>query len=136
MRWPGKLLANGIYAKVELFPTQELPSAMPNVKEQSTVPKFTLEQRYEAPLRGLDNGVINAFQKAADVYGLRKSSLGQQKRSHQMWDITHQEQQSFTTAAEEAIVKWIRKLDDYGFSPGIDNLLGMVKQLAKHDFER
>jgi hypothetical protein len=48
----------------------------------------------------------------------------------------NQEQQTFTAAAEKAIVKWILKLDDFGFSPGIDHLMGMVKHLVKLDFQR
>jgi len=33
-------------------------------------------------------------------------------------------------------VKWILKLDDFGFSPRIDHLMGMVKHLAKLDFQK
>ena len=29
------------------------------------------------------------------------------------------------------MVKWILKLDDFGFSPRVDNLMGLVKHLAK-----
>jgi len=72
-----------------------------------------LEQRYEAALNGLDTVVFSSLQKAAEAYGLPKSSLGHQKNSHQTREITHQEQQTFTPAAEKAIVKWILKLDDF-----------------------
>jgi hypothetical protein len=109
---------------------------MPKVKERSNIPKFTLEQRYEAALKGLDTGVFSSLQKAAEAYGLPKSSLGHRKNSRQTREIAHQEQQTFTPAAEKAIVKWILKLDEFGFSPRIDHLMGMVKHLAKLDFQR
>ena len=38
--------------------------------------------------------------------------------------------------AEKAIEKWILKLDDYGFSPRIDILMGLVKHLAKDERHR
>jgi hypothetical protein len=77
---------------------------MPKVKERSNIPKFTLEQRYEAALKGLDTGVFSSLQKAAEAYGLPKSSLGHRKNGRQMRGIAHQEQQLFTPAAEKAIV--------------------------------
>jgi len=86
---------------------------MPKVTVESNIPKFTLEQCYEAALKGLDTGVFSSLQEAADAYGLPKSSLGHRKNGRQTRDIAHQDQQIFTPAAEKAIVKWILKLDDF-----------------------
>jgi len=109
---------------------------MPKVTEQSNIPKFTLQQRYEATLKGLDTGVFSSLQKAAEDCGLRKSSLGHWKNGRQIREIAPQKQQTFIPAAEKGIVKWTLKLDDFGFSPRIYHLIGMVKHLAKLDFQR
>jgi hypothetical protein len=77
---------------------------MTKVKVQSNIPKFTLEQRYEAALEGLDTGVFSSLQKAAEAYGLPKYSLGHRKNGRQTRGIAHQVQPLFTPAAEKAIV--------------------------------
>jgi hypothetical protein len=109
---------------------------MLKVKKRSNIPKFTLEQHYEAALNGLARGVFSSLQQAAEAYGLPKSSLGHRKNGRQTREIAHQEHQTFTPAAEKAIVKWILKLDDFQFWPRIDNPIGMVKHLQKLDFQR
>jgi len=108
---------------------------MPRVTERNNIPKFTLEQRYEAALTGLDTVVISSLPKAAEAYGLPNSTLGHRKNGRQTREIAHQEQHTITPAAEKAIVKWILKLDDFGFSPRIDHLMGMVRHLVKLDFQ-
>jgi len=87
-------------------------------------------------LKGLDTGVFGSLQKAAEDYRLPKSSLGHWKNGRQIREIAPQEQQTFVPAAEKGIVKWTLKLDDFGFSPRIYHLIGMVKHLAKLDLQR
>jgi len=65
---------------------------MRKVTEQCNILKLTLEQRYDAALKGLDTGVFSSIQKAAEAYGLPKSSLGYWKNGRQTREITHQEQ--------------------------------------------
>ena len=48
----------------------------------------------------------------------------------------NQDELIFSPAAEKAIVKWILKLDDYGFPPRVDILMGLVKNLAKEEAAR
>ena len=50
--------------------------------------------------------------------------------------MRQEDEQIFSPAAEKAVIKWILKLDSYGFSPRVDILMGLVKHLAKEDAER
>ena len=43
----------------------------------------------------------------------------------------HKKEQLLSSVAEEAIVKWILKLDDWGFPPRLDRLWEKVNVLAK-----
>ena len=73
---------------------------------------------------------------AAQANNLSKLSLGHRKNDCQpRWEALH-DQQIFSPAAEKAIVKWILKLDSFGFSPRVDILMGLVKHLAKDESQR
>ena len=47
----------------------------------------------------------------------------------------HEKEQLLSAATEEAIVKWILKLDDWGFPPRLDHLWEKVNVLAKVEKE-
>ena len=64
---------------------------------------------------------------------LSKSSLGHRRNGRRSRPEAHQDEQTFSPAAEKAVVKWILKLDDYEFSPKVDILMGLVKHLAKEE---
>ena len=104
---------------------------MPRVKERSNIPNLTLEQRYSKALKGLEDGTYKSLASAAQANDLSKSSLGRRKNGRQPRREAHHEQQIFSPAAEKAIVKWVLKLDSFGFSPRVDILMGLVKHLAK-----
>ena len=104
---------------------------MPRIKQRSNIPNLSLEQRYEKALKGLEDGTYESLAKAAQANDLSKSSLGHRKNGRRPRQEAHQSEQIFTPAAEKAIAKWILKLDDYGFSPRVDILMGLVKHLAK-----
>ena len=106
---------------------------MPRVKERSNLSKLALENRYATALKGLEDGTYKSLASAAQANNPSKSSLGHRKNGRQPRQEAHQEQQIFSPAAEKAMVKWILKLDDFGFSPGVDILMGLVKHLAKDD---
>ena len=100
---------------------------MPRVKERSNIPNLTLEQRYSKALKGLEDGTYKSLASAAQANDLSKSSLGHQKNGRQPRREAHHEQQTFSPAAERAIVKWILKLDSFGLSPRVDILMGCVR---------
>lgn len=45
----------------------------------------------------------------------------------------HVSRQDLLPTAEKAAVRWILKLDDYGLSPRVDILMGLVRHLAKDE---
>ena len=106
---------------------------MSRVKERSNIPKLTLEQRYSKALKGLEDGTYKPLASAAQANDLSRSSLGHRKNGRQPRREAHHEQQIFSPAAEKAIVKWILKLDSFGFSPRVDILMGLVQHLAKDE---
>ena len=106
---------------------------MPRAKEQSSLSKLALEKRYATALKGLEDGTYKSLASAAQANNLSKSSLGHRKNGRQPRQEVHHEQQIFSPAAEKATVKWILKLDDFGFSPRVDILMGLVKHLAKNE---
>ncbi|KAG0636800.1 hypothetical protein HOY80DRAFT_872155, partial [Tuber brumale] len=75
------------------------------------------EQRYSAALKGLEDLTFSSIEKAAEAYGLSRSSLGHRKNGRRNRQEAHQEQQIFTPVAEKAMVKWVLKRDDFGFPP-------------------
>jgi hypothetical protein len=56
-------------------------------------------------------------------------SLGHRLKGHQSRERAHEINQIFSPATEKAIVKWILKLDDYGFPPRLDLLWQLVEKL-------
>ena len=94
---------------------------------------MTLEQRYSKALKGLEDGTYKPLASAAQANDLSKSSLGHRKNGRQPRREAHHEQQIFSLAAEKAIVKWILKLDSFGFSPRVDILMGLVNHLAEDE---
>ena len=109
---------------------------MPQVKERSNIPNITLEQRYSKALKGLEDGTYKSLASAAQANDLSKSGLGHRKNGRQPWWEAHHEQQIFSAVVKKAIVKWILKLDSFGFSPRVDILMGLVKHLAKDESQR
>ena len=72
----------------------------------------------------------------AQANNISKSSLGHRKNGRQPRQEAHHEQQIFSPVAEKAMVKWILKLDDFGFSPRVALLIGLVKHLAKDESQQ
>ena len=109
---------------------------MPRVKERSNLAHEIQEQRYAKGLKGLEDGTYKTLSEAAVSNQLSKSSLGHRRIGRRSRQEAHQDEQIFSPVAEKAIVKWILKLDDYGFSPRVDILMGLVKNLAKEEAAR
>ena len=109
---------------------------MPRVKERSNLAHEIQEQRYAKALNGLEDGTYKTLGEAAVSNQLSKSSLGHWRNGWRSRQEAHQDEQIFSPAAEKAIVKWILKLDDYGFFPRVDILMGLVKNLAKEEAAR
>ena len=109
---------------------------MPRVKERSNIPNLTLEQRYSKALKGLEDRTYKTLASAAQANDLSKSSLGHRKNGRQPRREARHEQQILSPAAEKAIVKWVLKLDSFGFSPRVDIFMGLVKHFAKDESQR
>ena len=109
---------------------------MPRVKERNLQARITLEERYKKAIEGLENGTFSSLQQAATAYGLKKSSLGHQRNGRKSRQEAHVGEQTFTPAAEHAIVQWILKRDDFGFPPRLDHLMQKVRHMALSERKR
>ena len=103
---------------------------MPRVKARSIKPILDLEERYKKALSALEDGTFTSLQAAATAYGLKKSSLGHRRSGHLSRQLAHAGEQTFSPAAERAIVRWILKRDDFGFPPRLDHLMQKVHHMA------
>ena len=112
-------------ARAELL-SQQHHSTMPRVKERSNLAQEVREQRYAKALKGLEDGTYKTLSEVVVSKKLSKSSLGHRRNGRRSRQEAHQDEQTFSPAAEKAVVKWIPNLDDYGFSPKVDNLMGLV----------
>ena len=81
----------------------------------------------------MEGGTYKSLGEAAVSNQLSISSLGHRRNGRR---LRQEDEQIFSPTAEKAVVKWILKLDSYGFSPRVDILMGLVKHLAKEDTER
>ena len=108
---------------------------MPKVRQRTNIPTLAPGERYAALLKGLEDLTFSSIEKAAEAYGLLRSSLGHCKNGCHNRQEAHQEQQIFTPAAEKAMVNWVLKQEEFGFPPQVDHLMGMAKNLAKEEKE-
>ena len=105
---------------------------MPRVRDRRGAAKEEkeLEERYRKANEGLDSGEFTSLQKAADAYGLKKSSLAHRRNGRKSRKEAHVHHQLFTPAEESAMVKWILKLDDCGFPPRLDIVWDFLNKMA------
>ena len=88
---------------------------------------------YTKALEDLEDDTYKSWQLPRRPMARAKSSLGHRKKGWQPRQEAHQEQQIFSPASEKAVVRWVLKLGDFGFSPRVDILMGLVKHLAKNE---
>ena len=89
------------------------------------------EAHIQRALKALESGKYASLGEAAFVFNVPKSTLGHRRMGRQTRCKAHKKEQLLSSAAEEAIVKWILKLDDWGFPPRLDCLWEKVNVLAK-----
>jgi len=99
---------------------------MPRNKDRSLLkPELhDIEERYRKALKGLQDGTFKSLQQATTSYGLPKSSLGHRRNGRQSRQKAHEADQLLSPSSERAIVRWVLKLDDFGFPPRVDRLCG------------
>ena len=89
------------------------------------------EAQIQRALKALESGKYTSLGEAAVAFKVPKSTLGHRRMGRQTRHKAHEKEQLLSSAAEEAIVKWILKLDDWGFPPRLDRLWEKVNVLAK-----
>ena len=89
------------------------------------------EAQIQRALKALEPGKYTSLGEAAIAFNVPKSTLGHRRMGRQTRRKAHEKEQLLSAAAEEAIVKWILKLDDWGFPPRLDRLWEKVNVLAK-----
>ena len=89
------------------------------------------EAQIQRALKALESGKYASLGEAVVAFNVPKSTLGHRKMGHQTRRKAHEKEQLLSSAAEEAIVKWILKLDDWRFPPRLDRLWEKVNVLAK-----
>ena len=106
--------------------SQQHHSTVPRVKERSNLAQEVREQRYAKALKGLEDGTYKTLSEVVVPNKLSKSSLGHRRNGRRSRQEAHRDEQTFSPAAEKAVVKWILNLNDYGFSLKVDILMGLV----------
>ncbi|KAH0604038.1 uncharacterized protein H6S33_007069 [Morchella sextelata] len=74
-------------------------------------------KRVDDAKNDLNAGTIKNIREAAEVHGIAYSSLRDRLAGAKNRQEAHVEQQNLTPVEENAIKKWILKLDDWGFPP-------------------
>ena len=80
--------------------------------------------------KALESGKYTSLGEAAIAFNVPKSILGH-GLSHQTRRRAYEKEQLQPVAYGEALVKWILKLDDWGFPPRLDRLWERFNVLAK-----
>ena len=70
------------------------------------------EAQIQHALKALESGKYASLGEAAIAFNVPKSTLGHRRMGHRTRRKAHEKEQLLSAAAEEAIVKWILKLDD------------------------
>ena len=103
---------------------------MPRIKDRSTRLVNDREERFERAIKAIKAGIHHSIGEAAVAFDLPKSSLAHRLNGRQSRQKSHEGDQVISPAAEKAIVKWILKLDEYGFPPRLDRLWEKVETIA------
>ena len=98
---------------------------MPQVKNR---PQDLREKQITNAIRAFRNGNYPSISATAVAFDLPKSTLAYRMSGQRVSrQKAHVDQQLLTEAEERALVRWIKRLDDWGFPPRLD----MVKEMAR-----
>ena len=93
--------------------------------------KDLLEKRIVLAIKAFRKGNYPSITTTAQAFGLPKSTLAYRLSGERVSRrATHIEQQLLTPVEEKAIVRWIKKLHDWGFPPRLDMVKGMARMLV------
>ena len=81
---------------------------------------------FQQALADIESGKVRSIQAAAEKYGLRYETMRDRKRGAQPRSVAREDQQHLTKQEEEAIVRCITRIDNYGWPPRVE----YVKQMA------
>ena len=95
---------------------------MPRIKLRSLMKENEREPQIQRALNALESGKYTTLGEAATVFKVPKSTLGHRRTGRQTRRKAHEKEQLVPSASEDAIVKWILKLDEWGFPPRLDHL--------------
>ena len=108
---------------------------MPRIKFRSLTKENEREAQIQRALKALESGKYTTLGEAAIAFKVPKSTLGHRRTGRQTRRKAHEKEQLLSAASEEAIVKWILKLDSWGFPPRLDRLWEKINVLAKAEKE-
>ena len=101
---------------------------MGKIKKRELIAKDEKESRIRNAIKTIREGSGISIREAAATYGLAYTTLRYRLIGGQTHTISHQNQQLLTDLDEKAILRWISKLELWGFPPTIQH----VKEAAKH----
>jgi len=80
---------------------------------------------------GVQQGRFASIRKAAEAYGVHYSTVRRRLRGAKARKLAHVHQQLSTPAEERAIVRWIVRLEEFGFPPRVSHVKEAIV-LLKH----
>ena len=84
---------------------------MLRIKFCSLMKENEREAQIQCALKALESGKYTTLGEAAIAFTVPKSTLGHRRTGRQTRRKAHEKEQLLSAASEEAIVKWILKLD-------------------------
>ena len=114
------------------YPTPLLPHHPSNTAMASPV-EFTKQQRFELAIRDYQKSEAEGGQvsvrKLARQYGLAKSTLSCRIRGRQSKQLSAESRQLLRPEQEEALAKWIKKMEAWGWPPRVTQVKYMATEL-------
>ena len=93
-----------------------------------------IEEKIQHPLEKRDREGTS-FQDLAIEFGLLCSTLNNRARGGKSCRKAHEEDLTLPPAIEDALAKWVQKIDNYGFTTRLDIFKAMAQELAVQNIE-
>lgn len=75
------------------------------------------EEALKQAAKGLNEGRFKSLRRAAEAYGVHYSTLHRRMKGSTSRRKAHIKQQLLSPADEKAIVRWIVRMEEFGFPP-------------------
>ena len=105
------------------------------------------EKAIKSACEGVQQGRFPSIRKAAEAYGVHYSTVRRRLKGAKSRRIANSHRQLLTPAEERAIVRWIVRLEEFGFPPRVHHVkeaiillkhpeLGMEEEIVEGYFEK